>query len=165
MDGRGRDARPRGLRRSPQDRQGHATVRNPARPQNEIVALIAFGTADGSAATPYQPASTDPSMQAGTTVGGFATTGLSKGLDKLTGLDITAKIDTSQANPRPEVEVQIARNISLELAVVLGTPPPGTNQDTTYATVDWRFHRNWSLETTFGNEGSSIADVVWRRRY
>jgi translocation and assembly module TamB len=145
---------------------GKVTLRSdPARPQNEIVALIAFGTADGSEATPYQPASTDPSLQAGTTVGGFATTGLSKGLDKLTGLDITAKIDTSQANPRPEVEVQIARNISLELSVVLGTPPPGTNQDTTYATVDWRFHRNWSLETTFGNEGSSIADVVWRRRY
>ncbi len=146
---------------------GKVTLRSePARPQNEIVALIAFGTADGSESTPYQPQSTtDPGVQAGTTVGGFATSGLSKGLDKLTGLDITAKIDTSQPNPRPEVEVQIARNISLELSVVLGNPPPGTNEDTTYATVDWRFHKRWSLETTFGNAGSSIADVVWRRRY
>ena len=109
--------------------------------------------------------SPDAGVQAGTTAGGFATAGLSKGLDKLTGLDITAKIDTSQPNPRPEVEVQIARNISLELSVVLGTLPPGTNEDTTYATVDWRFHKHWSLETTFGDYGSSIADVIWRRRY
>ena len=61
--------------------------------------------------------------------------------------------------------MQIARTISLELAVVLGNPPPGTNQDTTYATIDWRFLRSWSLETTFGNLGASIADVVWRHRY
>jgi translocation and assembly module TamB len=145
---------------------GKVTLRSdPARPQNDILALIAFGTADGSEATPYQPTPTDPGMRAGTTVGGLATAGLSKGLDKLTGLDLTAKIDTSQPNPRPEVEVQIARNISLELSVVLGTPPPGTNEDTTYATVDWKFYKHWSLETTFGNAGSSIADVIWRRRY
>jgi translocation and assembly module TamB len=145
---------------------GKVTLRSdPARPQNEIVALIAFGTADGSEATPYAAPPPDAGVQAGTTAGGFATAGLSKGLDKLTGLDITAKIDTSQPNPRPEVEVQIARNISLQLSVVLGTPPPGTNEDTTYATVDWRFHKHWSLETTFGDYGSSIADVIWRRRY
>ena len=43
-------------------------------------------------------------------------------------MNVTTKIDTSDsANPRPEVELQIAKNISLELAVVLGTPPPGTN--------------------------------------
>jgi translocation and assembly module TamB len=147
---------------------GKVTLRSePARPQNEIVALILFGTADGSESTPYASPDNGESTgeQAGATAGGFATGGLSKGLNKLTGLDITAKIDTSQANPRPEVEVQIARNISLELAVVLGTPPPGTNQDTTYATIDWRFLRSWSLETTFGDLGASIADVVWRHRY
>jgi translocation and assembly module TamB len=147
---------------------GKVTLRSePARPQNEIVALILFGTADGSESTPYQQPDSQlgAAGQAGTTVGGFATGGLSKGLDKLTGMDITAKIDTSQANPRPEVEMQVARNISLELAVVLGAIPPGTNPDTTYATVDWRFHKNWSLAATFGDMGSTIADVVWRRRY
>jgi translocation and assembly module TamB len=145
---------------------GKVTLRSePGRPQNEIVALILFGTADGSEATPRAGAPEDTGTQAGTAAGGFAAGGLSKGLEKLTGLDITAKIDTSQANPRPEVEVQIAKNISLELAVVLGTPPPGTNPDTTYATIDWRFLRSWSLATTFGDYGSSIADVVWRHRY
>jgi translocation and assembly module TamB len=145
---------------------GKVTLRSePARPQNEIVALLVFGTADGSESTPYSAPPQDSDTKTAATVGGFATSGLTKGLDKLTGLDISAKIDTSEGNPKPEVEVQIARRISLELAVIIGQPPPGTNQDTTYATIDWRFKNNWSLQTTFGNLGSSIADVIWRRRY
>jgi translocation and assembly module TamB len=137
----------------------------PPRPQNEIVALILFGTADGSSSTPYAQPQTDTTTKVGSAVGGFATGGLNKGIDKLTGMDISTKIDTSQANPRPEVELRIARDLSLQLAFVLGTPPPGTNQDTTYATIDWRFFRNWSLATTFGNLGSSMADILWRYRY
>ncbi|MBV9946766.1 MAG: translocation/assembly module TamB domain-containing protein, partial [Myxococcales bacterium] len=147
---------------------GKVTLRSePPRPQNEILALIVFGTADGSQATPYTSTAAPPSAatQAGTTVGGFAAQGLNQGIAKLTGLDLTAKVDTSQGNPKPEVALQIAKSISLQIAFVLGQPPPGTNQDTTYATIDWRFFRNWSLQTTFGNLGSSIADIVWQRRY
>jgi translocation and assembly module TamB len=146
---------------------GKVTLRSePARPKNEIVALILFGTADGSQSTPYASPAEDNATRVGTTAGGFATEGLSKGLDQLTGMEITTKIDTSDsANPRPEVEMQIAKDISVQLAVVLGTPPPGTNPDTTYASIDWRFVHNWSLETTFGNLGSTIADVIWQYRY
>jgi translocation and assembly module TamB len=144
---------------------GKVTLRSePPRPQNEIVALIMFGTATGSQATPYSQ-SQDTATAAGTAVGAFAAGGLNKGIDKLTGMRITAKVDTGPTNPRPEVEVQISRAISLELAFVLGTPPPGQNPDTTYATIDWRFVRNWSLATTVGNQGSTMADVLWRYRY
>jgi translocation and assembly module TamB len=146
---------------------GKVTLRSePGRPKNEIVALILFGTADGSQSTPYASPAEDNATRVGTTAGGFATEGLSKGLDQLTGMEISTKIDTSNsANPRPEVEVQIAKDISVQLAFVLGTPPPGMNPDTTYASIDWRFVRNWSLETTFGNLGSTIADVIWQYRY
>jgi translocation and assembly module TamB len=146
---------------------GKVTLRSePARPNNEIVALILFGTADGSQSTPYASPQEDNATRVGTTAGGFASEGLSKGLDQLTGMEITTKIDTSNAaNPRPEIELQIAKDISVQLAFVLGTPPPGTNPDTTYATIDWRFIRNWSLETTVGNLGTTIADVIWRHRY
>ncbi len=138
----------------------------PPRPQNEIVSLILFGSSDGAQSTPYaQQQTSDPTTTVGSAVGGFATGGLNEGIDKLTGMDISTKIDTSQANPRPEVELRIARDLSLQIAFVLGTPPPGTNQDTTYATIDWRFFRNWSLATTFGNLGSSMADILWRYRY
>jgi translocation and assembly module TamB len=146
---------------------GKVTFRSePPRPKNEILALILFGTADGSSATPYASKSAGTDTQVGTTVGGLATDGLSKGLDQITGMNVTTKIDTSDsANPRPEVEMQVAKDISLELVFVLGTPPPGTNPDTSYATINWRFVRNWSLETTFGDYGSTFADLVWKYRY
>ncbi len=137
----------------------------PPRPQNEIVSLILFGSSDGAQSTPYAQQQTDTTTAVGSAVGGFATGGLNKGIDKLTGMDISTKIDTSQANPRPEVELRIARDLSLQIAFVLGTPPQGTNPDTTFATIDWRFFRNWSLATTFGNLGSSMADILWRYRY
>jgi translocation and assembly module TamB len=138
----------------------------PPRPQNEILALILFGNANGlEPATAAGGGQTDSTTKAGAAVSGFATAGLTQGLNKLTGLEITAKIDTSGANARPEVAIQIAKDISLQLAVVLGALPLGVNQDTTYAIVNWRFFRSWSLETTFGNQGTSIADVLWQHRY
>ena len=78
---------------------------------------------------------------------------------------ISTKIDTSQPTPRPEVELQIARDISLQIAWVLGSIPPGTNPDTTLFTLEWRFHPQWSLETTVGDAGTSILDLVWQHRY
>jgi translocation and assembly module TamB len=138
----------------------------PARPQNEVLALIMFGTAEGTSATPYAQQQPSGATRAGTTAGGFATEGLSKGLDELTGLEVSTKIDTSNsANPKPEIEVQIARDISLQLGYVIGAPAPGTNPDRTLITLDWRFKRNWSMEATFGDQGSSIMDFVWRYRY
>jgi translocation and assembly module TamB len=140
---------------------GKVTLRSePARPKNEILALILFGSVDD--ASQAQPSYASAGSAA---AGGFATEGLSRGIDELTGLDVATKIDTSNAaNPRPEVEVQIARSISLQIAYVLGTPPPPTT-DKTFVTLDWRFTRQWSLMTTFGDEGSSFADVVWQLRY
>ena len=146
---------------------GKVTLRSePARPRNEIVQLILFGTADGSEATPYASKSPSTGTQAGTAVGGLATEGISKGLDQLTGMNVTAKVDTSDAaNPRADVELQLAKDISLQLAYVIVQPPPGDNPDLIYVTVDWRFVRNWSLETTVGDAGSTFANLVWQYRY
>ena len=65
----------------------------------------------------------------------------------------------------PEVEVQIAKAISLQIAVVLGQPPPGVNPDHTLLTLDWRFLTKWSLATTVGDAGTTIFDLLWQRRY
>jgi len=148
---------------------GKVTLRSePARPQNEILALILFGTTDEQNSSSSQQTS---SMAAA--AGGVATQplnqalgGVNHALDKL-GLagGISTKVDTSTPNPRPEVEVQIARDISLQVAWVLGAIPPGTNPDTTLVTLDWRFLRKWALETTVGDQGTSIVDVVWQHRY
>ena len=35
----------------------------------------------------------------------------------------------------------------------------------TLFTLDWRFLRKWSLETTVGDAGTSILDLIWQHRY
>jgi translocation and assembly module TamB len=140
---------------------------DPARPRNEILAVILFGTADGAQGAPKSQASTGGSTRAATSaVGGLGVTqGLTEAMDDLTGLQATAKIDTSRsANPAPELEVQIARRVSLAFEHVLGTPPI-SEPDTNLATVDWRFRANWSLKTTFGDRGLLETDAVWQKRY
>ena len=61
--------------------------------------------------------------------------------------------------------LQVSRDVSVALAHVLGVPPPGTNPDKNLVILNWRFATNWSFETTVGDRGSSIFDVVWRKRY
>ncbi|MCL2725437.1 MAG: translocation/assembly module TamB [Polyangiaceae bacterium] len=150
-------------------KSGRLNVRSePARPRNEVLALVLFGSADGPAAGP-PPASgrsQNSSAAAAATVGGaIATQGLSAALDDLTGIHATARIETTaENNPRPELDLQLSRALTLRFAHVLGTPPI-TDPDTNLAIIDWRFHTNWSLETTFGDHGKAVADAVWQRRY
>jgi translocation and assembly module TamB len=75
-------------------------------------------------------------------------------------------VDTSNAqNPRPEVGVQVARDVRVQVAYNLGLPAPGENPDRTLLVIDWRFLRKWSLSTTIGDRGSSIIDLLWQHRY
>jgi autotransporter translocation and assembly factor TamB len=145
---------------------------DPPKTKNEILSLILFGTTDDEQAA--SATTTNPSTSTAVGAAGGAATapinralgGVNQMLDNI-GLagGISTRIDTSQATPRPEVELQIARNLSLQVAWVLGVPPPGTNPDTTLFTLDWRFLRNWSVETTVGDAGTSILDLVWQHRY
>jgi translocation and assembly module TamB len=140
---------------------------DPARPKNEILAMILFGTADGANAAPPPPGrAPDGTTKAATALGGgFAAQGLTEAMDDLTGIQATARIDTTRsANPAPEIEIQIARRLSLAFEHILGTPPL-SEPDTNLAIVDWRFRRNWSLETTLGDRGKIQTDAVWTRRY
>ena len=135
----------------------------PQLPKEEIVQLLLFGSADGKQAqTPAN--STQNSALA--TAGGEAAQPLNHMLNQLGLGAVTAKVDTSDStNPKPEVEVQIAKDISFQIAVVLGQPPPGVNPDHTLVTLDWRFLSKWSLATTVGDAGTTIFDLLWQRRY
>jgi translocation and assembly module TamB len=148
---------------------GKVTLRSePALAQTDILSLILFGTAEADTGAANQQASTVAGAAGGAATAPInrALGGVNRALDNL-GLagGITTKIDTSQTNPRPEVELQIARDISLQVAWVLGVPPPGSNPDSTFVTLDWRFLRTWSLEGTRGDAGTSILDVIWQHRY
>jgi translocation and assembly module TamB len=141
---------------------GKVTLRSePEKSQNEILALILFGTTDDD-----QQGSESGATQAASTAGSVATEGVNKAIDQLTGIDAQVRIDTSDSNnPKPEVQVQIAKNISLELATVIGATPFGVNQDRNLATIEWRFLPRWAIETTFGDAGTSVADLIWQYRY
>jgi translocation and assembly module TamB len=146
---------------------GKVTLRSePSRSQNEILALILFGSTDDAASAASNDSGTQGLSVVGGAAGAAATQPINRMLDTF-GLagGVSTKIDTSTATPRPEVEVQIARDITLQVAWVLGVPPPGSNPDSTLVTLSWRFLRQWSLATTVGDAGTSILDLIWRHRY
>jgi translocation and assembly module TamB len=147
---------------------------DPVLPKSEILSLILFGTPDQSPGTSSASSQTNPALGgAAGAAGGAATAPVNRALGSVNrvldnlGLagGISTKIDTSQTNPRPEVEVQIARDLSLQIAWVFGLPPPGTNPDQTLVTLSWHFLRQWSAQTTVGDAGTSILDLVWKHRY
>jgi translocation and assembly module TamB len=127
--------------------------------QQEIVELLAFGTTGGKQ---VQSPSADPATSALGAVGGEAAQPINHALSQLGLGAFTTKVDTSESStPKPEVEVQIARDPS----VVLGQPPPGVNPDRTLLTLDWRVLSRWSLSSTLGDAGTAIFDLLWQRRY
>ncbi len=139
----------------------------PPRPENEILALVLFGSADGAnpSPTPSRQGTDTTTKTALGLGGGYAAQGLTEALDDLAGIEAQARIDTTRANnPRPELEFQLSRTVSFEVSHVLGTPPL-SQPDKNFATLEWHFFRNWSLESTFGDRGSSIFDAVWQKRY
>jgi translocation and assembly module TamB len=135
----------------------------PSLPKQEIVELLMFGTTGGSQ---YQSPSADPATSVVGTVGGEAAQPLNHALNQMGLGAVRADVDTSNsANPRPEIEIEIARDVSLKVAVVLGQVPPGVNPDHTLLTVAWRFLSRWSLASTLGDAGTTIFDLLWQRRY
>jgi translocation and assembly module TamB len=141
---------------------------DPSHSQQEILAYILFGTADDPNATASTQGAggTQGLNVVGGAAGAAATQPINRMLDGF-GLagGVSTKIDTSGTSPRPEVEVRIARDITLQVAWVLGVPPPGTNPDSTLVSLNWHFLRKWSLETTVGDAGTSIVDLIWQQRY
>ena len=151
---------------------GKLTLRSePALPRDEVLSLILFGTTDGMSPQPSSASSANQSSgakAAGAAAGlggGFVAQGVTEAIDDLAGVRAQARIDTtSSANPRPEIDIQVARDVSVRAAHVIGEPPP-TEPDMNFVTVSWRLGRGWSLETTVGDRGRSEVDAIWTHRY
>jgi translocation and assembly module TamB len=146
----------------------------PTLPENEILALILFGTVDNDKASASTGMSAQGTNAAVGAAGGAFTGTINKALGDVNKVldnigmagGIIAKVDTtSSTNLKPEIEVQIARDISVQVALVLGVPPPGANPDSTLFTLNWRFLSKWQLETTVGDAGTTVMDLVWQHRY
>ena len=138
---------------------------DPALEQTEILSLIAFGTrerAEGSRGSSAAGA-VGTAASAG---GGIAAQGLNKILSNVTPVEITTRVDTSDSqDPRPEVAVAITDNVSASVGYRVGLPMPGQNPDRSMLRVEYRFRPRWLLETSVGDKGTSIVDLIWKLRY
>ncbi len=147
---------------------GKVTLRsNPPLSDNDILSLILTEQtlAEASASSTQQGAGSVAGTAASVATAPIdqALGGLNRTLDKF-GAGISAKIGSSESNPMPEVQLQIARDISIRVGYIIGTPTFG-NLDTTLVTLSWAFARQWNLETTAGNTGTTVLDLFWQHRY
>ncbi len=138
----------------------------PALSQDEILGLLVFGSQEGLAGAPPPDQQPDPTQRAAGLASGPLTEALNKALSGITSLDVTTRVDTSQAaNPRPELEVRVSSDVLARVTVQTGMPAPGEPPDRTLLTVDWRFKPRWSVQSTVGDEGSTFIDLLWHHRY
>jgi autotransporter translocation and assembly factor TamB len=138
----------------------------PGLSDDQMLGLLVFGSQEGMAGTPGPGELTDPTQLAAGFAGGFVAQGLNKALSGLGSLEVSTRLDTTEAaNPRPEVEVRLSSDVSTRVRVNTGVPAPGESPDRTLVTLDWRFKPRWSLQTTVGDEGSTFVDFLWRHRY
>lgn len=59
----------------------------------------------------------------------------------------------------------ISSKVNATVSYRLGLPLPGQNPDRSMLRLDYRFLPRWSLQTSVGDQGTSIVDVVWKLRY
>ena len=138
----------------------------PARSQDAIMGLLVFGSEEGLSGTPAPDQQPDPMQRAAGVASGPVTEALNKALSGITSLEVSTRVDTSQAaNPRPEVALRVTNEVLARVTVQTGMPAPGELPDRTLLTVDWRFNPRWSLESTVGDEGSTSVDLLWHHRY
>jgi translocation and assembly module TamB len=138
----------------------------PSLSQDEIVGLLVFGSREGISGTPSASQQPDTTQAAASLASGFVTQGINKALSGITAIDVSTRLDTSQAaNPRPEVEVRLSKDVSTKVIVQTGMPAPGEPRDVTLLSIQWRFRPRWSLETTVGDAGTTLVDVYWQHRY
>jgi translocation and assembly module TamB len=145
-----------------------ALASEPPYTESEILSILIFGTPEGTLAG--GPGGEEAGGAVGGAAGvgsGIATAGLNRALSDLSDLEITTRVDTSDpAGPRPGVAVQVTRRLAAEISynfaagsVITRTP------DRALLTLMLRLPRRWSVETTLGDAGTSILDLVWRHRY
>jgi translocation and assembly module TamB len=152
---------------------GELTLRSePAYTQSEILTLLLFGAVDGRVGASANPRSNTATGQqrtaatAASVAGGVVSEGLNAALNDITSIDVSTRVGTNESNnPRPEVAVQVANNITATVGYNIGPPAPGRMPDQTILMLDFHFFRRWSATTTFGNRGSTLLDLTWNYRY
>jgi translocation and assembly module TamB len=156
---------------------------DPARSEREILASLLFGESlsDIPAGGSSGAGGTGQGNVAGSVGGSVASSGLNEILRNTALRRFSANIGTTDTgNLRTGVEFQASDDLRLGLAQEnqQAQATGGEGQATTSATaadrtrtelsVAWRFHRTWSLRSTFGRAGTQPltgVDLIWQYRY
>jgi translocation and assembly module TamB len=139
----------------------------PSHTQDEILAILLFGSPEGSFGASAPPGQEENAAAKAAGLGGsYVAQGINKALSGISNVEVATRVDTSEANnPRPELEVQLSKDVGVQVVYNMGVPGPGQIPDRTLLMIDWRFVRRWMVETTLGDAGSSMVDLIWRYRY
>lgn len=129
--------------------------------QDQIASLLLFGSPEGSAGG----GDSSTASLAVSVAGDTAAQGLNHALDKLTNLDVSARIDTTTGSARPELVFQVSPRVAARVTRAIGTPAAGESPDRTFLTLELRLKRAWALSALVGDRGASALDLIWRRRY
>lgn len=136
---------------------------SPPLSDSAILSLLVLGTTEGTTAGGAEAGGV--ASGAAAVGGGLVTRGLDKALTSLTHLEITTRIDTSENTPRPEVMVRVTRRLAIELSYNPYSSTLVGRQDHALLTFTFTLPKSWALETTVGDAGTSIVDLIWRHRY
>jgi hypothetical protein len=134
----------------------------PPMSHSEILNVIVFDDPQGGLGNED---SGNPAGAVATTIAG---SGLGRALSDLSHLDVTAGVDTSEEDAaRPEIGMRISPRLSVEVAYNPegGTTSLASKPDRALVSLRWQLLARWSVETTVGDQGTSIVDLVWRYRY
>lgn len=143
--------------------EGTLSLRSePPLTNDEIVNLLMFGTPDGSFGSDQGGGTAQAALGV---FGGTVTQGLNRALSNFTKLDVSARLDTSTGSARPELVIQLSPRLTARVTRAVGEPAIGQTQDRTTLTLDVRLFKSWSLSTAIGDRGSSVVDLIWRKRY
>jgi hypothetical protein len=129
--------------------------------QDQIASLLLFGSPEGSAGG----GDSSTASLAVSVAGDTAAQGLNHALDKLTNLDVSARIDTTTGSARPELVFQVSPRVAARVTRAIGAPAAGESPDRTFLTLELRLKRAWALSALVGDRGASALDLIWRRRY
>ena len=145
---------------------GHLTLRaEPALTSSEILQLIVFGSKD-VAVSQSSGTETSAIARAAGLGGGVVTQGLNKVLSQLSPIELQTRIDTTNSqSPRPELTVQISRDVAATVSIRVGLPTPGQAPDRSTLRLEYRLGGHISLESALGDKGTSTVDLTWERRY
>ncbi len=134
----------------------------------QIISLLLGGSGDASA----QDVGSTPGAASMAGVGAVALgfNELFAGTPILSDIELrTSSTSDAQGGEKANytAAVRISEDVWFEGTYTRGTRTstgPGAQADGFSGTVDWRFHRNWSLRTEGGNQGAAL-DLLWQYRY